>query len=69
VAQLLRGAGYPWSGFRDKVKVEVRLLQIQPPELTSAVVFESRNNSITFIDGRPEDLLDDDYERAVLSIF
>jgi hypothetical protein len=58
----------PWSGFRDKVRVEVRLLRVHPPTLIRSVVFESRNNSITFIDGRPEDLLDRDYEKAVLSI-
>ena len=58
----------PWSGFRDKVRVEVRLLRVHPPKLVSSIVFESRNNSITFIDGRPEDLLDGDYDRAVLGL-
>lgn len=59
----------PWSGFRDKVTVEVRLLRVSPPNVLSTVIFESRNNSITFIDGRPQDLLDDDYAGAVRSLF
>jgi hypothetical protein len=58
----------PWSGMRDKVRVEIRLLSVRPPKLISRVVFESRNNSITLIDGRPEDLLDDDYEKTVLDL-
>lgn len=56
------------SGFRDKVCVEIRLLQVQPQELLSSTTFESRNNSITFINGRPADLLDKDYAEALLSL-
>jgi hypothetical protein len=58
-----------WSGFRDKVRIEVRLLGVEPPELISDVTFESRNNSITLLDRRPEDLLDDDFDEAVSSLF
>jgi hypothetical protein len=58
-----------WSGFRDKVRIEVRLLSVEPPGLISDVTFESRNNSITLLDRRPEDLLDDDFDEAVLSLF
>jgi hypothetical protein len=59
----------PWSGIRDKVQVELRLLKTSPLELISSVRFESRNNSFTFIDGKPEGLLDDDFDEAVLRLF
>jgi hypothetical protein len=44
-------------------------LRVGPPDLLSNVTFESRNNSITLLDRRPEDLLDDDFEEAVLALF
>jgi hypothetical protein len=59
----------PWSGIRDKVRVELRLLKTDPVELISSVRFESRSNSITLIDGKPEGLLDDDFDEAVLPLF
>jgi hypothetical protein len=52
----------PWSGIRDKVQVELRLLKTNPVELISSVRFESRSNSFVFIDGKPEGLLDDDFD-------
>jgi len=55
-----------WSGRRDKVRVEVRVVGVEPAaSLLGRTVFESRNNSITLLDRRPEDLLDDDFAHAV----
>ena len=57
-----------WSGMRDKVQIELRLLRVEPPELVQSVLFEARNNSFTLFDDKPEVLLDEDFDNAVLAL-
>lgn len=58
-----------WSSFRDKVRVGLRLIILKPYSVLSACEFESRNNSITFLNTQPQDLLDEDFEEAVMKLF
>lgn len=59
-----------WSGRRDKVEVEVRLLQIEPLAVLRTGSFEAKNNWFTFVDGAAADLLEKDgFARVVRSLF
>ena len=59
-----------WSGRRDKVEVEVRLLQIEPLAVLRSGTFEAKNNWFTFVDGAAADLLEKDgFARVVRSLF
>ena len=58
-----------WSGFRDKVKVGLRFIRLSPYQVVSSNEFESRNNSLTFFNTHPQDLLGRNFEKAVLALF
>jgi hypothetical protein len=58
-----------WSGYRDKVKVGLRLIRIEPRLLVASNEFESRNNTMTFLDTHPQDLLDEKFKAAVFALF
>ncbi|MEN8260666.1 MAG: DUF4823 domain-containing protein [Pseudomonadota bacterium] len=58
-----------WSGFRDKVRISLKLIGLESRQVISASEFESRNNSITFLNTHPQDLLDEDFEEAVFALF
>ena len=59
-----------WSGRRDKVEVDVRLLQVEPLAVLRTVTFEAKNNWFTFVDGAAAALLaKDGFARVVKSLF
>jgi hypothetical protein len=54
-----------WSGYRDKVKIELRLLRLDPIEVISAQSYYTTNNSITFLSTKPEDLLNERFDKFI----
>ena len=54
-----------WSGYRDKVKIELRLLSLNPIETISSQTYYTTNNSITFLNTKPEDLLDERFDKFI----
>lgn len=55
-----------WSGYRTKIEVELRILSLEPVEVISSRSYYGTNNSITFFNTKPEDLLDHDFDEFVL---
>ena len=54
-----------WSGYRDKVKIELRFLSLNPIETISSQTYYTTNNSITFLNTKPEDLLDERFDKFI----
>jgi len=54
-----------WSGYRDKVQIELRLLSLDPLDVISSQDYSTTNNSITFLNTKPEDLLDERFEEFI----
>lgn len=51
-----------WSGLRDLIRIQVRLIQLQPPppKILKTGYFEARNGWLTFVNNPPEELLSQD---------
>lgn len=54
-----------WSGYRDKVEIGLRLLRLEPVEVISSRSYYGTNNSITFLNTKPEDLLNEDFDKFI----
>lgn len=57
-----------WSGVRDLIKIEVRLIRIEPRTLVRSTEFEARNNWFTFVNADPSELLDASFDRTIVEL-
>ena len=58
-----------WSGYRDKVNIALRVIKVNGPVVIILKDIYLTNNSVTLLETKPEDLLDEKFESFVSSLF
>lgn len=57
-----------WSGMRDHVKIEIRLIKVDPKTFIRSTLFEARNNWFTFVNADPSELLNESFDQVIADI-
>jgi hypothetical protein len=57
-----------WSGMRDHVKIEIRLIKVNPKTFVRSAFFEARNNWFTFVNADPSELFDESFDKIIADI-
>ncbi len=57
-----------WSGMRDRIKIEIRLIKVTPKTFIKSAQFEARNSWFTFVNAAPSELLDESFDKVILGI-
>jgi hypothetical protein len=57
-----------WSGMRDHVKIEIRLIKVNPKTFIRSAFFEARNNWLTFVNADPSELLGESFDKVIADI-
>jgi hypothetical protein len=57
------------SGYRDKVNINLRVIKVSAQSVIISKNFYVTNNSMTFLETKPEDLLDSRFSSFVMSLF
>ena len=57
-----------WSGMRDHIKIEIRLIKVNPKTFVRSAFFEARNNWFTFVNADPSELFNDSFDKVIADI-
>ncbi len=59
----------PWSGRADKVEVKIEVVDITLNKTVNSIIFKAHNEWATLTDKPPEDLLNGEFNKAVVDMF
>ncbi len=57
-----------WSGMRDHIKIEIRLIKVAPKIFVRSAIFEARNSWFTFVNDDPSELIDESFDQVIANL-
>jgi hypothetical protein len=57
-----------WSGMRDRIKIELRIIKVAPKIFVRSAFFEARNNWVTFVNADPSELMDESFDQVIADL-
>jgi len=59
----------PWSGVADKIEVKIEVFDMKTDKMVNNIIFKANNEWATLSDKPPEDLLDNEFNKAIIDMF
>ena len=59
----------PWSGISDKIEVKIEVFDMILDKMVNSIIFKANNEWATLTDKPPEDLLNGEFNKAIVDMF
>ena len=59
----------PWTGISDKIEVKIEVFDITLDKMVNSIIFKANNEWATLTDKPPEDLLNGEFNKAIVNMF